>query len=148
MGAGGSAEVGKESQGGGSVQRNEHRDTRREEIKSRTVRSDSPVNNNTPRNAKTKFIIKKDESSDLTNESSWRTDSYENNNQEKQYNNYNRKNNTVLPPRLPTPPEENYPETYAQRGFREQYRPTDYIRQKTIYRDPDEWEVPEKVSVE
>jgi hypothetical protein len=152
MGAGGSAEAGNEPQGGGSGQRNDPREPRREERKSRPVRSDSPVNENTPRNAKTKFIIKKDDS-DVTNElnldSSWKQDSktFENNNQEKQYNDYNRKNNSVLPPRLPTPPQENYPETYAQKGFREQYRASDFMRQKTIYRDPDEWGVLEKVSV-
>ncbi|XP_060601041.1 uncharacterized protein LOC132754430 isoform X2 [Ruditapes philippinarum] len=38
-----------------------------------------------------------------------------------------------------------YPETYAQRLQREQYRnqPQGILRQKTIYRNPDEWEVDE-----
>ncbi|KAL4217709.1 hypothetical protein ACF0H5_022450 [Mactra antiquata] len=38
-----------------------------------------------------------------------------------------------------------YPETYAQRLQRQQYKnePTGLIRQKTIYRNPDEWEIDE-----
>lgn len=41
--------------------------------------------------------------------------------------------------------ESSYPETYAQRLQREQYRnqPQGILRQKTIYRNPDEWEVDE-----
>ncbi|XP_060085925.1 uncharacterized protein LOC132565303 [Ylistrum balloti] len=35
---------------------------------------------------------------------------------------------------------EDYPETYAQRNAREQYKRTDLLRQKTIYRDPKEWD--------
>ncbi|XP_022310068.2 uncharacterized protein LOC111115576 isoform X2 [Crassostrea virginica] len=144
MGSGGSTEAtGKQPGGGAST------DPKRQQggEKVRTVRSDSPVNNNTPRNAKTKFIIKKDPvSSDVTNDldvygSSWNQP--ENNNQEKTNNDYNSKKHGTLPPRLPTPPED-LPETYAQRQFREQYRQTELLRQKTIYRDPDEWDVPEK----
>ncbi|XP_021355468.1 uncharacterized protein LOC110451658 isoform X2 [Mizuhopecten yessoensis] len=46
---------------------------------------------------------------------------------------YNRQvnNNTVI---------EEYPETYAQRNARQQYKRSDLLRQKTIYRDPKEWE--------
>ena len=42
-------------------------------------------------------------------------------------------------------PTEYYPETYAQRLQREQYARTQQslVRQKTIYRNPDEWEVDE-----
>ena len=147
MGSGGSTEAtGKQPGGGAST------DPKRQQggERVRTVRSDSPVNNNTPRNAKTKFIIKKDPvSSDVTNDldvygSSWNQP--ENNNQEKKNNDYNSKQHGTLPPRLPTPPED-LPETYAQRQFREQYRQTELLRQKTIYRDPDEWDVPEKVSI-
>ncbi|XP_045182573.2 uncharacterized protein LOC123541221 isoform X2 [Mercenaria mercenaria] len=41
--------------------------------------------------------------------------------------------------------ETSYPETYAQRLQREQYRnqPQGILRQKTIYRNPEEWEVDE-----
>ncbi|XP_033727029.1 uncharacterized protein LOC117316517 isoform X2 [Pecten maximus] len=48
-------------------------------------------------------------------------------------------NNTVI---------ENYPETYAQRNAREQYKRTDLLRQKTIYRDPNEWEPEDKKPTE
>ncbi|XP_061166909.1 uncharacterized protein LOC133175810 isoform X1 [Saccostrea echinata] len=151
MGSGGSTEAVKQPEKGGSVQRNEpRRDVGGEGQNNLRVRSDSPVNNNTPRNAKTKFIVKKDDSVDLTNDlnldSYWNNDSkaFSNNNQEKQYNDYNSKQKNSLPPRLPSPPVEDLPETYAQRGFREQYRPNDLLRQKTIYRDPEEWELPEK----
>ena len=105
MGSGGSTEAtGKQPGGGAST------DPKRQQggEKVRTVRSDSPVNNNTPRNAKTKFIIKKDPvSSDVTNDldvygSSWNQP--ENNNQEKTNNDYNSKQHGTLPPRLPTPP--------------------------------------------
>ncbi|XP_069106301.1 probable WRKY transcription factor protein 1 isoform X2 [Argopecten irradians] len=51
-------------------------------------------------------------------------------------NAYNRQiNNTVT---------EEYPETYAQRNAREQYKRHDLLRQKTIYRDPKDWEPEEK----
>lgn len=150
MGSGGSTEAGNQPRDGGSKQqRADPRGNQGREAQ-RTARSDSPVNNNTPRNAKTKFIIKKDTNSDIMNDldmdSNWKKDSIQNNNQEMKNNEYNNKQNiqhSVLPPRLPTPPED-LPETYAQKKFREQYRQTELLRQKTIYRDPEEWELPEK----
>lgn len=152
MGSGGSTEAGNQPHDGGSKQQRADPRGNQGREGQRTARSDSPVNNNTPRNAKTKFIIKKDTNSDITNDldmdSSWKKDSMQNNNQEMKNNEYNKKQNiqhSVLPPRLPTPPED-LPETYAQKKFREQYRQTELIRQKTIYRDPEEWELPEKVS--
>lgn len=152
MGSGGSTEAGNQPHDGGSKQQRADPRGNQGREGQRTARSDSPVNNNTPRNAKTKFIIKKDTNSDITNDldmdSSWKKDSMQNNNQEMKNNEYNKKQNiqhSVLPPRLPTPPED-LPETYAQKKFREQYRQTELLRQKTIYRDPEEWELPEKVS--
>lgn len=152
MGSGGSTEAGNQPHDGGSKQQRADPRGNQGREGQRTARSDSPVNNNTPRNAKTKFIIKKDTNSDITNDldmdSSWKKDSMQNNNQEMKNNEYNKKQNIqhgVLPPRLPTPPED-LPETYAQKKFREQYRQTELLRQKTIYRDPEEWELPEKVS--
>uniref|UniRef100_K1PLQ1 Uncharacterized protein n=1 Tax=Magallana gigas TaxID=29159 RepID=K1PLQ1_MAGGI len=150
MGSGGSTEAGNQPHDGGSKQQRADPRGNQGREGQRTARSDSPVNNNTPRNAKTKFIIKKDTNSDITNDldmdSSWKKDSMQNNNQEMKNNEYNKKQNiqhSVLPPRLPTPPED-LPETYAQKKFREQYRQTELLRQKTIYRDPEEWELPEK----
>lgn len=152
MGSGGSTEAGNQSRDGGSKQQRADPRGNQGREGQRTARSDSPVNNNTPRNAKTKFIIKKDTNSDIMKDldmdSNWKKDSIQNNNQEMKNNEYNNKQNiqhSVLPPRLPTPPED-LPETYAQRKFREQYRQTELLRQKTIYRDPEEWELPEKVS--
>lgn len=40
--------------------------------------------------------------------------------------------------------DEEYPETYAQRTARQQYTRNDLLRQKTIYRDPKDWEIEEK----
>lgn len=152
MGSGGSTEAGNQPRDGGSKQQRADPLGNQGREGQRTARSDSPVNNNTPRNAKTKFIIKKDTNSDIMKDldmdSNWKKDSIQNNNQEMKNNEYNNKQNiqhSVLPPRLPTPPED-LPETYAQRKFREQYRQTELLRQKTIYRDPEEWELPEKVS--
>lgn len=152
MGSGGSTEAGNQPHDGGSKQQRADPRGNQGREGQRTARSDSPVNNNTPRNAKTKFIVKTDTNSDITNDldmdSSWKKDSMQNNNQEMKNNEYNKKQNiqhSVLPPRLPTPPED-LPETYAQKKFREQYRQTELLRQKTIYRDPEEWELPEKVS--
>ncbi|XP_052086207.1 glycosyltransferase-like protein gnt14 isoform X2 [Mytilus californianus] len=41
----------------------------------------------------------------------------------------------------PEPPKGDYPETYAQKLQREQYTQQQLLRQKTIYRNPDEWEI-------
>ncbi|KAK3087505.1 hypothetical protein FSP39_006749 [Pinctada imbricata] len=41
-----------------------------------------------------------------------------------------------------------YPESYAQRNLRQQYTKNEQLlRQKTIYRDPDEWQMDDEVSI-
>lgn len=41
--------------------------------------------------------------------------------------------------------EEQYPESYAKKTMREQYTQNPLLRQKTIYRDPAEWEIEDEV---
>lgn len=50
-------------------------------------------------------------------------------------------NNRLKTWQPPQPPKDDYPETYAQKMQREQYKSEKLLRQKTIYRDPKEWEV-------
>lgn len=57
-------------------------------------------------------------------------------------NNSNKNMRTWEPPQ---PSTGEYPETYAQKMQREQYKREQLLRQKTIYRDPDEWKTADQV---
>lgn len=77
-----------------------------------------------------------DEGDDLLNDD-WKNKNSKNKNN-KSNNNSNNKIKTWEPP---LPPTEQYPETYAQKMQREQYKHEQLLRQKTIYRNPEEWEM-------
>lgn len=57
----------------------------------------------------------------------------------------NNSNNSTRTWEPPQPSSGEYPETYAQRMQREQYKREQLLRQKTIYRDPEEWKSGDQV---
>ena len=61
-------------------------------------------------------------------------------------NNWNNNNNSRNTIPQEQEQEMHYPETYAQKNLREHYTKTGLLRQKTIYKDPDEWDQNDDVS--
>lgn len=63
--------------------------------------------------------------------------------EEMRLNEFNKKRTMELE-RLERAKQEHYPESYAQKNMRQQYT-TELLRQKTMYRNPDDWEEDEDI---
>ena len=154
MGSSGSKDEGTpNNQNGISNQTNRKPDTSRNKFqaKQEPKSQDTNIKNNNTKNS-TKVVSKFDSDSDSEDEiinSQWksnnnsRTTNQNSNNRttEQSRNDYNSR--VSAPPVRDT---QEYPETYAQRTQRAQYAQNGMLpRQKTMYRNPDEWEIDDEV---
>ncbi|CAG2233676.1 myb-like protein X isoform X2 [Mytilus edulis] len=94
-------------------------------------------NNKTNSRIPQPFDDSSDDDADDLLKDEWRSKKNSNGNKNTDINS-NGKVKTWQPPE---PPKGDYPETYAQKLQREQYTQQQLLRQKTIYRNPDEWEI-------
>ncbi|XP_063406743.1 TBC1 domain family member 5 homolog A-like isoform X2 [Mytilus trossulus] len=94
-------------------------------------------NNKTNSRIPQPFDESSDDDADDLLKDEWRSKNKSNGNKNTDINS-NGKVKTWQPPE---PPKGDYPETYAQKLQREQYTQQQLLRQKTIYRNPDEWEI-------